>query len=77
MLFGAKISQQHPSHPSTRCHAGAKFGDLSEQFGRIEAGYTQPIDPYREFRGKFQYSPPSSEESSELVSGNLGRKKSP
>jgi hypothetical protein len=65
----------HPSHSTTRRHPSAKFGDLSEGFGRIATGYTQPIDPYREFRGKFQYSPPSSEESSELSSENLGRKK--
>lgn len=54
-----------------RCQVRASFG----AFGRIENGYAQAIDLYRDFARNFRCQPKSSELSSELETEILGKKK--
>ena len=67
----------YPSDPTTRRHAGAKFGPVSGAFDRIENGYTQLIDPYRNSCRQIRCTPKSSDAGSECSSGNFGQQKRP
>ena len=72
-----KDFRSHPSYPTIRRHTGAEFGTVSGVFDRIENGYTQPIEPYRDFARKIRCQPKSSEGGSASSSGNFGQEKRP